>query len=90
VNTTADQSQFRKYLDRVRDIINNKNAKVGQNEVSMASKSLSKLIGLQVVTSQIVRAGVQNRQAFLCLIEDIICFEFEDRKQIQEIVCELL
>ena len=29
-------------------------------------------------------------QAFLCLVEDLNYFDFEDRKQIQTIVCELL
>ena len=40
--------------------------------------------------NQMIQAGVQNKQAFLCLIQDINFFEFEDRKKIQQIVTELL
>ena len=40
--------------------------------------------------NQMIQSGVQNRQAFLCLIQDINFFEFEDRKRIQQIVTELL
>ena len=37
-----------------------------------------------------IQAGVQNRQAFICLVEDINLFEFEDRKRLQAIVLELI
>jgi len=37
-----------------------------------------------------IRAGMTHRAAFIALVEDINLFEFEDRKLIQTIVCELL
>lgn len=37
-----------------------------------------------------IRAGMTHRAAFITLVEDINLFEFEDRKLIQTIVCELL
>ena len=48
------------------------------------------LVAVQMTINQFIQAGVQNRQAFLCLIQDINFFEFEDRKKIQQIVTELL
>ena len=62
-------------MERVRDILNNENPKIALNSVNI---------------SQIIRAGSQNRQAFMCLIDDINLFDFEDRKKVQEIVLELL
>ena len=37
-----------------------------------------------------IRSGSHHRQAFAVLVEDINCFDFEDRKKIQELVAELL
>ena len=48
------------------------------------------LVAVQYNINQMIQAGVQNRQAFLCLIQDINFFEFEDRKKIQQIVTDLL
>ena len=44
----------------------------------------------QMAISAMIRSGSQNRQAFICLLEDINYFDFEDRKKIQELVCELM
>ena len=37
-----------------------------------------------------IRSAVLHPRAFICLIEDINLFDFEDRKQIQKIVTELI
>jgi len=52
VSTTADQSQFRKYLDRVRDIINNNHPKIAFSHVSVSLEFC--------LTNRIAGRGVEN------------------------------